>query len=175
MNEDILVRLIDAATTDAAANEVTPPLTDDGEWSAARITWLRDFHRARRGGLDGPEAEATWAILTGNEVVGSVRLKRTGSPRVLETGIWIRRSHRERRAGQEALAAVLREASSLGYDEVCAETGGSNTAAQALLRKLGFTPSAADGTDRVWASLVLTDIPGPAVSRFPQDGTEQPQ
>lgn len=58
----VLERLLQGATTDASANEVTPPLTAGTAWTPIRIAWLRDFHRGRRGGLDGSAREATSAI-----------------------------------------------------------------------------------------------------------------
>jgi hypothetical protein len=51
VDELTLDRLVNAAITDAAANEVTPPVTTGDEWSPARIAWLKDFHRNRRDGL----------------------------------------------------------------------------------------------------------------------------
>ena len=86
VDELTLDRLVNAAITDAAANEVTPPVTTGDEWSPARIAWLTDFHRNRRNGLSGPVAEATWAILVSDQVVGSVRLKRAAAAEILETG-----------------------------------------------------------------------------------------
>jgi hypothetical protein len=59
--------------------------------SPARIAWWKDFHRNRRNGLSGSVGETTWAILASNQVVGSVRLKRTAVPEILETGIWLTR------------------------------------------------------------------------------------
>lgn len=69
----ILDRLVSAAISDASANEVTAPFTGN-EWSYARIIWLMGFHRTRRYGRNGPASEITWAILLGDQVVGSVRL-----------------------------------------------------------------------------------------------------
>lgn len=89
VDEPTLERLVDAATGDAAADEVTAPVTAGDEWSAPRIAWLRDFHRDRRGGLGGPAAEATWAVVAGDEIVGSVRLKQTAVAGILEVGIWL--------------------------------------------------------------------------------------
>lgn len=49
VDESTLERLVAAAVTDAAADDVTPPVTLGEDWSAGRIVWLKDFHRARRG------------------------------------------------------------------------------------------------------------------------------
>jgi len=83
----VLEQLVEAATTDASADEVTPPSTCGPGWTPARIAWLRDFHRARRTGLDGPAKEITWAITVDHRVVGSVRLQRSVHPGLLETGV----------------------------------------------------------------------------------------
>ena len=90
----VLDQLVEAATTDASADEVTPPLTAGPAWTPTRIAWLRDFHSDRRAGLDGPAREATWAITVDQRVVGSVRLQRTERPGLLETGVWLTRSTR---------------------------------------------------------------------------------
>lgn len=103
VDEAILARLVDAAITDASAHEVTAPVTTEDEWSPARISWLKDFHRSRRADLSGPAAELTWAILVEDQIVGSVRLKRTREPGVLETGIWLTRRARGRGVGRRAL------------------------------------------------------------------------
>jgi len=57
---------LEVAITEALADEVTPPLTAGNAWTPIRIAWLRDFHRGRRGGLDGLAREATWATLSSN-------------------------------------------------------------------------------------------------------------
>lgn len=76
VDETVLEKLVHAATTDAAADEVTPPLTPGSDWTPARVAWLRSFHRDRRAGLASSAAEATWAVVVDERVVGSVRLKR---------------------------------------------------------------------------------------------------
>lgn len=45
-------------------------------------------------GLEGPHGEVTWAVLVGDRVVGSVRLKHTAREGVLETGLWLTRDAR---------------------------------------------------------------------------------
>src|SRR3712207_1336148 len=77
VDEVVLAALVRAATTDAAADEVTPPLTADGSWTPGRVAWLQAFHRDRRDGLDGPLGQATWAVVADGHVVGSVRLAST--------------------------------------------------------------------------------------------------
>jgi RimJ/RimL family protein N-acetyltransferase len=138
VDELTLDRLVNAAITDAAANEVTPPVTTGDEWSPARIAWLKDFHRNRRDGLSGPVGEATWAILASDQVVGSVRLKRTAVPGILETGIWLTRRTRGQGVGRLAMAGVLQTAAALGAQGVRAETTTGNRAALRVLRSVGF-------------------------------------
>lgn len=55
------------------------------------------------GRLSGPAAKLTWAILVEDQIVGSVQLKRTREPGVLETGIWLTRRARGRGVGRRAL------------------------------------------------------------------------
>lgn len=138
VDELILDRLVNAAITDAAANEVTPPVTTGDQWSPTRIAWLKDFHRPRRTGLSGPVGEATWAILARDQVVGSVRLARTAVPEILETGIWLTRRTRGHGVGRLAMAGVLQTAATLSAQGVRAQTTTGNRAALRLLRSLGF-------------------------------------
>jgi len=138
VNEPTLERLVDAAVTDASANDVTPPVTAGDGWSAGRIAWLKAFHRARRGGLLGPEHEATWAVVHRGDVLGSVRLKQSAVPDVLETGIWLTRQRRGQGVGRLAMIAVLEAAAASGVRGVRADTTVGNTAALSLLRSLGF-------------------------------------
>jgi RimJ/RimL family protein N-acetyltransferase len=142
-DEDVLARLVAAAVSDAAPDEVTPPLTPGGGWTPERLEWMRALHRGARAGVDGPEGQATWAVSLDGAVVGAVRLKRTGAPGVLETGIWLTRSARGRGAGRAAVAAVLERARHLGAREVHADTSRDNTPALFVLQRLGFRTSAA--------------------------------
>lgn len=138
VDELTLEWLVNAAISDASANDVTAPVTTGDEWSPARVAWLKDFHRNRRDGLSGPAREITWAILVGDQVVGSVRLKRTAVPGILETGIWLVRRVRGQGVGQRAMAEVLRTAAALGARGVRVDTTAGNGAALGVLRRLGF-------------------------------------
>ena len=122
VDETILDELVRAATTDAAANEVTRPLTEGDSWTEARVAWLGAYHRDCRAGLDGPKGEATRAVLAAGAVVGSVRLKRTVTVDVLETGIWLARRSRGQGLGTAAAAAVVQLATALGAKAVRADT-----------------------------------------------------
>ncbi|TWP34669.1 hypothetical protein [Leekyejoonella antrihumi] len=92
IDEPVLEALIQAAVNGADADEVTPPLSENNEWTPERMEWLRAYHRACREGLDGPAGEAIWAITSSGTPVGAVRLKRTGDGDVVEAGIWLVRS-----------------------------------------------------------------------------------
>lgn len=149
VDEDVLEEVVQAATADAAADEVTPQLTaSTGLWTPPRVAWLRNFHRDRREGLSGPAAEATWAVVVDDQVVGSVRLKRLTDESVLETGAWLTRAARGHGVGQAAAAAVLREAAAVGARAVRAQTTNGNAAALTVLKRLGFAlQSGSDGRD----------------------------
>jgi RimJ/RimL family protein N-acetyltransferase len=142
VDETVLAELVRVATTDASANDVTPPLTDGDCWTEARVVWLRNFHRDRRAGLDGPERESTWAVAAFNRVVGSVRLARTESIDVMETGIWLARHVRGQGIGSEAVTAVVQLATALGAATVRADTTSTNVQALAVLKRAGFRLSA---------------------------------
>ena len=137
--------LVAAALEGAAADEVTPPVTPGPAWTEERVAWLRAFHRDRRGGVAGPGRESTWAVLVHDEgagpergrVVGGVRLRRTGDPQVLDTGIWLVRDARGQRIGTRAVRLVLERAHEAGARTVRADTTAGNAAAVGLLRRLG--------------------------------------
>jgi RimJ/RimL family protein N-acetyltransferase len=159
VDEAVLEDLVEVATSDAAADEVTPRVTPGGGWTPARLAWLRSFHRDRRAGLDGPEREATWAVVVEGRVVGAVRLRRADRSGVLETGIWLSRRVRGRGVAAAALAAVLQEAAAAGAVAVRADTMAGNTAALAVLRRLGFALSPSGEGPDVRALLVLQPQP----------------
>ncbi|KIS27505.1 GCN5 family acetyltransferase [Arthrobacter sp. SPG23] len=141
VTEEILEKLLDVALTDAAADDVTPPLGASAGWNQERISWFRNYHRAAAAGLDGPAAEKSWAVSCGGRLAGSIRLKCTGTEPsgmpALETGLWLGRSFRGRGIGREALKLVSAVASAVGAAVLQAETTAGNTAAQALLRSAG--------------------------------------
>lgn len=157
VDDDVLARLVTAALTDAAPDDVTPPLTPGEDWTPERIEWMRRLHVQRRPGLDGPLGEATWAVDVDGSIVGAVRLKRLPEPGVLETGIWLARSARGSGVGRRALVAVLEKAAQAGAHTVRAETSRQNAAAQGLLRSLGFATRRAG--DRVEAGLATDRRP----------------
>jgi RimJ/RimL family protein N-acetyltransferase len=159
VDEGVLDRLVAVAVADASAAEVTPPMTPGEDWTPERVEWLRAFHRERRAGLTGPLREATWAVLVDGTPAGSVRLRQTADPAVLETGIWLSRSARRRGTGARALTSVLALGRSLGAAELRAETSRGNRPALALLTAAGFQLGAPDDAGVVVATRVLS---GPA-------------
>lgn len=158
VDEVVLEALVDAATQDASADDVTPRLAGDSAWTPARIEWLRSFHRDRRAGLSGDTGEATWAVVVDGLVVGSVRLMRTTEEGVLETGIWLTRSCRGRRVGSLTMAKVLHQAVALGARGVRADTTRENIGAIKILRQLGFDVSSPHAGGRVEALLNLDEL-----------------
>lgn len=155
VDETVLADMVDAAIHDAEPDEVTPPLDDGLAWTQARLDWLRDLHRSRRGGLAGPAGEATWAVCSDGRVVGAVRLKRTGDDGVLETGIWLSRPARGHGVAASAIRAVVGKAAEYGARAVYAETTLANVRAQGVLRQVGFALSRGPRPDEVRALLRL--------------------
>ncbi len=94
------------------------------------MAWLCAFHRDRRCGLDGVP---TWAVVVHGLVVGSVRLKRTEDPQVLEAGAWSARSVRGQGVGRASMVVVWQQAAIVGVDAVRADTT-AGIAVRALIR-----------------------------------------
>ncbi len=154
VDEDVLERMVRAAVADASADEVTPSLTPGTAWTPARLDWMRALHRDCRAGLGGPAGQATWAVIAGGEVVGSVRLRRMPESSSGEIGIWLTRAARGRGVGRCAVRAVLAEARAHGLARVRADTTAGNGAALAVLRDLGFDCApVGDGDVTAWLAL----------------------
>ena len=156
VDDTVLEALVTAATTEAAADEVTPPLTPGGRWTPTRIEWLRRLHRDCRTGLGGSARQATWAVTEDGQVVGAVRLGRTDEDGLLETGIWLTRGTRGHGVGAAAISAVLDKAAALGAQAVRAETTTRNAAALSVLRRSGFELGTAQDGQGVRAVCRLT-------------------
>lgn len=156
VDDEVLARLVRAATEGAAPDEVTPPLTPGQTWTPERVAWLRAFHRDRRAGIDGAAAEVTWAVVLEEAVVGSVRLRRTEEPDALELGVWLTRDVRGRGLGRSIMAQVVEQAKALGAVRLQADTTSGNAPALAVLRELGFTVTPGGGSHEVHADLALT-------------------
>ncbi|MBO0895836.1 MULTISPECIES: GNAT family N-acetyltransferase [Arthrobacter] len=158
--DDVVLRqLVRAAVTDATADEVTPPLTPGPSWTVARVDWLRAYHQRCRDGLTGAAGEATWAVVVNQNIVGSVRLKKTGVEGALETGIWLIRKTRGQGIGRMAIAEVLRKARLLGAHEVQAKTTARNTAAQRVLRSLSFNITTPVDGSEIMGSFTIRPAP----------------
>lgn len=170
VDEPVLDRMVRAALSDAAPDEVTAPMAGP-DWGPERIEWLRRLHRDRRGGLEGPSGEATWGIVVDGDVVGAVRLKRLADPDVLETGIWLTRSARGQGIAHRAIAAVLHQARAHGAREVRADTSTENRPARQLLRRLGFHTTVQG--HRVLAVRRLDESP-PAAATAARPGSGRP-
>lgn len=131
-------QLLELAKRDASPDEVAPPLGGPG-WNLERTAWFFGYHHAAAAGLDGPAGEKSWAVFSGNEPAGSIRLKRDAGADVptAETGIWLGRSFRSRGIGGAALDLVLAEARRAGLRRVTARTLAANGSAQRLLASAG--------------------------------------
>ena len=81
----LLELLVAAAVGDAAAGEVTPPITPGEEWTPERVEWLRAFHGTRSPDLAGDDAEMTWVLENAaDRGITAVRADTTaGNPRAL--------------------------------------------------------------------------------------------
>ncbi|WP_406859044.1 GNAT family N-acetyltransferase [Streptomyces sp. HUAS MG47] len=153
VNQDSLEDLLAVAVADAAPDEVMPPVAGPPGWTAGRQEAFRDWHRARYGGLAGPLRESTFTIRYDGAVVGSARLALRDGDDVLETGMWLGRSHRGRGIGTAALRLLLAEAARAGARAVVADTKTHNTAALGALRRNGATLIAGHGTAEIHAEL----------------------
>jgi RimJ/RimL family protein N-acetyltransferase len=155
MDEETLAGLLAVAVADAAPEEVMPPVAGPPGWTEARQQAFQAWHLARRPGLDGPLAEATFAVLHAGAIVGSARLahRDPATPGTLETGLWLARSHRGHGIGTATLRLITAEAARLGATQVLADTRAHNTAALNVLRRNGAALSTAPDTDQVEARL----------------------
>ena len=153
-NEQVLSGLLDLAVRDASPDGVMPPVDGPPGWTPENLEAFREFHRARFGGLDGPQRTMMYAILVGADVVGMIRLSRLDEPETMETGIWVGRSYRSRGFAAAALEALLVEAGAAGARTVIAETTPGNAAALGVLRRRGAALTV-DG-DKVRASIDVT-------------------
>ncbi|QLQ38199.1 GNAT family N-acetyltransferase [Micromonospora robiginosa] len=137
VDERNLEPLLSVAAAEAEPEDVMPPVDAPAGWSLARREAFREFHRASFGGLDGPTATAMYAIVSGGEVVGMVRMARRDEPGTVETGMWLGRSARGRGLGAAALRELLHVAAAAGMNTVVADTTPDNAGAISVLRKCG--------------------------------------
>ncbi|MEU1852871.1 GNAT family N-acetyltransferase [Streptomyces sp. NPDC019990] len=155
VDEEGLEELLAVAVEDAAPEEVMPLVAGPPGWTTARQDGFRNWHRARFPGLAGPLRESTYTIIHNGEVVGAARLALRDSHDVLETGMWLGRSHRGRGIGTATLRTLLEEAGKAGARTVVADTTAHNTAALGALRRNGATLIDSQDTVAIRAELVL--------------------
>ncbi|MGK5743137.1 GNAT family N-acetyltransferase [Micromonospora sp. URMC 103] len=137
VDERNLEPLLSVAAAEAEPGDVMPPVEAPAGWSLARREAFREFHRASFGGLAGPTRTQMYAILTGVEVVGMVRMTCRDEPGTVEAGMWLGRSARGQGVGGAALRELLNEAAAAGMRAVVAETTRDNASAVHVLEKCG--------------------------------------
>jgi RimJ/RimL family protein N-acetyltransferase len=137
VDERNLEPLLSVAAAEAEPADVMPPVEAPAGWSHARREAFREFHRARFDGLNGPEQTQMYVILAGGEVVGMIRMTRSGEPGTVETGMWLGQSARGQGLGPAALRELLDLAAAAGMRRVVAETTTDNRGAVSLLEKCG--------------------------------------
>ncbi|PWU46091.1 GNAT family N-acetyltransferase [Micromonospora globispora] len=148
VDERNLEPLLSVAAAEAEPEDVMPPVDAPAGWSLARRDAFREFHRASFAGLDGPTRTRMYAILTGGEVVGMVRMTRCDEPGTVETGMWLGRSARGQGLGAAALRELLNAAAAAGMHTVLARTTTDNAGALSVLRKCGAKLRNDDGKVR---------------------------
>ena len=136
IDDKTLDELLAVAMSEAAPEEVMPPVPGPAGWNDVRQAAFRRFYEDRRNGLTGPYAEVMLAIVDGSRVVGSGRLKRL-DPATCETGMWLARSARRRGIGSKALLALKQRAAAEGATRMIARTTQGNTAAIGAVRNSG--------------------------------------
>ena len=105
-------------------------------------------------------AEASWAVVAGEDVVGAIRLKRIDGSNAVEVGLWLTRTARGHGLGRLAMVAALDEARAAGASAVRADTTADNRPALAVLEALGFECTPVEG-DAVIAWVALDGRPEP--------------
>ncbi|MGC5019940.1 GNAT family N-acetyltransferase [Micromonospora sp. DT47] len=157
VDERNLESLLSVAAAEAEPGDVMPPVEAPAGWSLARREAFREFHRASFAGLDGPTRTRMYAILSGGEVVGMIRMSRCDEPGVAETGMWLGASARGQGLGAAALRELLNAAAAAGMRAVVADTTRDNAGAVQVLKKCG-AKLLEDG-DKVHAEICLDATP----------------
>jgi RimJ/RimL family protein N-acetyltransferase len=127
VDEAMLPLLLEVATSGADPLEVMPPVPGPPGWTPERRAAFTDYYRS----------EASYAIVTGDEVVGATRLTPAEAPGAAEIGIWLARSARGEGHSVEALHLLIEEARAQGTTALIAETNTANPAALGALRTVG--------------------------------------
>ena len=159
LDDAALRELVARAVPDTALEDVMPVTPGPAEWTPARLQAFIEFHRGRRGGLEGLAREVSFVVRVDGVACGVVRLQRV-SPGALEIGMWLARSARGRGAGGQVLVAAGQRAAELGARKLVAETTAGNLAALAALQRIGARISSPSETGAVHAELDLTRFTG---------------
>lgn len=152
VEEELLPMLVDAAVSDADADEVMPHVTGPPGWTDERRAAFGDYLRSGD--------EKRYAVAVDGEVVGAVRLAPAEAPGAVTAGIWLGRSARGKGYGTQALHLLIEEARAQGVSAVIAETTTSNPAAVGALRALGAKLWEDRETGSVHATLRVGDAVG---------------
>jgi RimJ/RimL family protein N-acetyltransferase len=129
VDEDLLPRILDVAVAGADPDEVMPAVPGPPGWTPERRAAFADHHRSSPG--------LSYAIMTGEEIVGATRLTPAEAPGAAEAGIWLTRAVRGHGHGVEALHLLIEEARNQGNTALIVETNAANPAAVAALRTMG--------------------------------------
>ncbi|HEY6295461.1 MAG TPA: GNAT family N-acetyltransferase [Streptosporangiaceae bacterium] len=159
LDDAALEELVAHAVPDTALEDVMPVAPGPAEWTSARLQAFIEFHRGRRGGLDGPAREVSFAVRVDGMASGVVRLQRV-SAGALEVGMWLARSARGHGVGGQVLVAAAQRAAELGARKLVAETTAGNLAALAALQRAGARISSPSETGAVHAELDLARFTG---------------
>jgi RimJ/RimL family protein N-acetyltransferase len=159
LSDEMLSRLVRHALLDSDIHEVMPAGPGPATWTPERVDEFVLFHHSRRGGLDGPAGEVSWAILVDSRAAGVVRLQRVASGS-LEVGMWLTRSTRGRGIGGQVLTSMVSRAATLGANRLVAVTTSTNQAALSALAHIGARMYAPTADGRVRAEIDLIKPPG---------------
>jgi RimJ/RimL family protein N-acetyltransferase len=129
IDEDLLPRTLDVAVAGADPDEVMPAVPGPPGWTSERRAAFTDFHRKN--------LDTSYAIHTGDDLIGVARLTPAEAPGAAEIGIWLARSARGHGHSVEALHLLIEQARAHGVNALIAETTTANPAAMGALRTLG--------------------------------------
>jgi RimJ/RimL family protein N-acetyltransferase len=147
VDETLLPRLFDLATTEATPDETMPPAPGSQGWTEERRAELKN-HLRRKG---------TFAILVDGEPAGVARLTPAQAPGAAKVAIWLARSARGAGHGTQGLHQLIEEARSQGLSALIAETTTSNEPAVGALRAVGAKLWEDPDTGAIHATLRVAD------------------
>lgn len=148
VDEELLEPLLAAAVAQAQPRQVMRGADGATEWEPEHLDAFREFHRRHYGGLDDPHRTVMFAVLTGGEVAGMIRMTQTEEPGTIQVGMWLGRKARGRGVGTAALRAILARAAQAGAHTVIADTTAGNAAALGMLGHVGAEITGEPGSDR---------------------------